>query len=47
MDQLHLIKVFVTVVDTMGFAGAARKLGISPPARARFSGLGHRAASNE
>lgn len=35
MDQLHLIKVFVAVVDNMGFAGAARKLGISPPAVTR------------
>ena len=35
MDQLHLIKVFVAVVDSMGFAGAARKLGISPPAVTR------------
>ena len=31
MDRLHLISIFVTVVDTCGFAGAARKLGISPP----------------
>ena len=35
MDQLYLIKVFVAVVDTSGFAGAARKLGISPPAVTR------------
>jgi len=35
MDQLHLISVFVAVVDTQGFAGAARKLGISPPAVTR------------
>lgn len=35
MDQLHLISVFVAVVDTNGFAGAARKLGISPPAVTR------------
>ncbi len=35
MDQLHLIKVFVAVVDAQGFAGAARKLGISPPAVTR------------
>jgi hypothetical protein len=31
-DRLHLINVFVAVVDASGFAGAARKLGISPPA---------------
>ena len=35
MDRLHLIGVFVAVVDTGGFAGAARKLGISPPAVTR------------
>ncbi len=35
MDQLHLIKVFVAVVDMNGFAGAARKLNISPPAVTR------------
>ena len=35
MDQLHLINVFVAVVDTNGFAGAARKLNISPPAVTR------------
>ena len=35
MDQLHLISVFVAVVDTNGFAGAARKLDISPPAVTR------------
>lgn len=35
MDRLHLINVFVAVVDTGGFAGAARKLGISPPAATR------------
>lgn len=35
MDQLHLINVFVAVVDTQGFAGAARKLKISPPAVTR------------
>jgi DNA-binding transcriptional LysR family regulator len=35
LDQLHLINVFVAVVDTNGFAGAARKLGISPPAVTR------------
>lgn len=35
MDRLHLISVFVAVVDTSGFAGAARKLNISPPAVTR------------
>ena len=31
MDRLNLITVFVAVVDAKGFAGAARKLNISPP----------------
>ena len=31
MDRLNLINVFVAVVDAKGFAGAARKLNISPP----------------
>ena len=31
MDRLQLINIFVTVVDTGGFAGAARKLNVSPP----------------
>ncbi len=35
MDRFHLINVFVAVVDTNGFAGAARKLSISPPAVTR------------
>ncbi|MDC8786400.1 LysR family transcriptional regulator [Roseateles koreensis] len=35
MDRLHLIQVFVAVVDANGFAGAARKLNISPPAVTR------------
>ena len=35
MDRLHLISIFVAVADTGGFAGAARKLGISPPAVTR------------
>jgi DNA-binding transcriptional LysR family regulator len=35
LDQLHLINVFVAVVDTNGFAGAARKLNMSPPAVTR------------
>lgn len=35
MDRFHLINVFVAVVDSQGFAGAARKLSISPPAVTR------------
>jgi len=35
VDRLHLINVFVAVVDANGFAGAARKLSISPPAVTR------------
>jgi DNA-binding transcriptional LysR family regulator len=35
LDRLHLINVFVAVVDANGFAGGARKLGISPPAVTR------------
>lgn len=35
MDRLHLINVFTAVVDANGFAGAARKLNISPPAVTR------------
>ncbi|MDD0837679.1 LysR substrate-binding domain-containing protein [Curvibacter sp. HBC61] len=35
MDRLHLINVFVAVVDANGFAGAARQLGLSPPAVTR------------
>lgn len=35
MDRLHLINVFVAVVDSQGFAGAARKLNLSPPAVTR------------
>lgn len=35
MDRFHLINVFVAVVDTNGFAGAARKLSMSPPAVTR------------
>jgi DNA-binding transcriptional LysR family regulator len=35
VDQLHLIRVFVAVSDTNSFAGAARKLNISPPAVTR------------
>lgn len=35
MDRFHLINVFVAVVDAQGFAGAARKLAMSPPAVTR------------
>ena len=35
MDRLHLIKVFVAVVDSQGFAAAARKLKIAPSAVTR------------
>ncbi|APW43619.1 LysR family transcriptional regulator [Rhodoferax saidenbachensis] len=35
MDHFHLVSVFVAVVDAQGFAGAARKLGMSPPAVTR------------
>ena len=35
MDRFHLINVFVAVVDTNGFAGAARKLNMSPPSVTR------------
>ncbi len=35
MDRFHLLNVFVAVVDTNGFAGAARKLKMSPPAVTR------------
>lgn len=35
MDQLHLIRVFVAVVDAHGLAAAARELNISPPAVTR------------
>jgi DNA-binding transcriptional LysR family regulator len=35
VDKLHLITVFVGVVETGGFAGAARKLNISPSAVTR------------
>jgi len=31
MDKHHLISIFVAVVDAGGFAGAARKLQVSPP----------------
>lgn len=35
MDRFHLISTFVAVVDTNGFAGAGRKLNMSPPAVTR------------
>jgi DNA-binding transcriptional LysR family regulator len=35
MDRFHLMNVFVAVVDANGFAGAARRLAISPPAVTR------------
>jgi DNA-binding transcriptional LysR family regulator len=35
VDRLHLINIFVAVVDTGGFAGAARKLEVSAPAVTR------------
>jgi len=35
MDQLHLMNVFVAVVDEEGFAAASRKLKMSPPAVTR------------
>lgn len=34
-DRLHLLTVFVAVVEAKGFASAARKLNISPPAATR------------
>ncbi|MCD2343092.1 LysR family transcriptional regulator [Ideonella azotifigens] len=35
MDRVHLMSVFVAVVDTHSLAGAARKLALSPPAVTR------------
>lgn len=35
MDRFHLMQTFVAVVDEQGFAGAARRLGMSPPAVTR------------
>lgn len=35
MDRFHLMSTFVAVVDTGGFAGAGRKLNLSPPAITR------------
>ena len=35
MDRLQAMQIFVAVADAQGFAGAARRLGISPPAVTR------------
>jgi DNA-binding transcriptional LysR family regulator len=35
MDKLHALSAFAAVVDAGGFAGAARRLGLSPPAVTR------------
>lgn len=35
MDQLHLMTVFITVAEEQGFAPAARRLNMSPPAVTR------------
>jgi DNA-binding transcriptional LysR family regulator len=35
MDHLHALKVFVAIAEVASFAGAARKLGLSPPAVTR------------
>ena len=35
MDRLHLMSVFVAVAEEEGFAGGARRLGMSPPAVTR------------
>ena len=35
MDRFHLMNVFVAVAEEQGFAGGARRLGISPPAVTR------------
>jgi len=35
VDRLHQIKAFVAVADALSFAGAARRLGLSPPAVTR------------
>lgn len=35
MDRLHLMSVYIAVAEAEGFAGAARKLGMSPPAVTR------------
>ena len=35
MDRFHLMSVFVAVAEEQGFAGGARRLGLSPPAVTR------------
>ncbi len=35
MDRFHLMSVFVAVAEEQGFAGGARRLGVSPPAVTR------------
>jgi DNA-binding transcriptional LysR family regulator len=35
VDRFHLMSVFVAVAEEQGFAGAARRLGLSPPAVTR------------
>src|SRR5688500_4671266 len=35
MDRFYLMQTFVAVVDCQGFAGASRKLNVSPPAVTR------------
>ena len=35
MDRFHLMNVFVAVAEEQGFAGGARRLGLSPPAVTR------------
>ena len=35
MDRFHLMNVFVAVAEEQGFAGGARRLGMSPPAVTR------------
>ena len=36
MDRIEAMQTFVTVADLQGFAPAARKLGLSPPAVTRL-----------
>lgn len=43
MDRFHLMNVFVAVAEEQGFAGGARRLGLSPPAVTRaIAALEHR-----
>ena len=43
MDRFHLMNVFVAVAEEEGFAGGARRLGLSPPAVTRaIAALEHR-----